>query len=121
MTKLYGGVEAGGTKWVCAAGLGPNEIHAQARIPTTTPGETIKAAIDFFRQVQQSSPLAALGIGSLGPGPPPPPPAETIKAAIDFFRQVQQSSPLAALGIGSFGPVDPQPRSETYGNITSTP
>ena len=72
MTELYGGIEAGGTKWVCAAGLGPNEIHAQARIPTTTPGETIKAAIDFFRQVQQSSPLAALGIGSFGPVDPQP-------------------------------------------------
>jgi fructokinase len=72
MNFVFGGIEAGGTKWICAAGLGPGEIQAQARIPTTTPGETIQAAIDFFRQVGESSRLAALGIGSFGPLDPHP-------------------------------------------------
>jgi fructokinase len=72
MTELFGGIEAGGTKWVCAAGLGPDQIHTQARIPTTTPDETIAAAVDFFRQVQGSNRLVALGIGSFGPVDPHP-------------------------------------------------
>lgn len=72
MTELFGGIEAGGTKWVCAAGLGPDQLHAQARIPTTTPKETIAAAVAFFRQVQGSNRLVAIGIGSFGPVDPHP-------------------------------------------------
>lgn len=67
MVEFFGGIEAGGTKWICAAGLGPDQILDQARIPTTTPGETLAAAIAFFRQVQGANRLAALGIGSFGP------------------------------------------------------
>jgi fructokinase len=73
MTEYYGGIEAGGTKWVCAVGLGPNDLRAESRIPTTTPVETIGAAIAFFqKQVQQSGPLAAVGVGSFGPVDPNP-------------------------------------------------
>jgi fructokinase len=67
LVEFFGGIEAGGTKWICAAGLGPDQILDQARIPTTTPGETLAAAIAFFRQVQGANRLAALGIGSFGP------------------------------------------------------
>lgn len=67
MVEFFGGIEAGGTKWICAAGLGPDQILDQARIATTTPGETLAAAIAFFRQVQGANRLAALGIGSFGP------------------------------------------------------
>ena len=71
-TLLFGGLEAGGTKFVCLIGTSPTDIRAETRFPTTTPGETIGRAIDFFRQHQ---PLAAIGIGSFGPvdldpGPP---------------------------------------------------
>ena len=41
MTQLFGGVEAGGTKFVCAVGTGPDDIRAEARFPTTTPAETL--------------------------------------------------------------------------------
>jgi fructokinase len=67
LVEFFGGIEAGGTKWICAAGLGPDQILDQARIATTTPGETLAAAIAFFRQVQGANRLAALGIGSFGP------------------------------------------------------
>ena len=65
MGKIYGGIEAGGTKFVCAAGSGPGNLRAEARIETTTPEETIGKAIAFFRELPE--PVAAVGIGSFGP------------------------------------------------------
>lgn len=70
---LLGGIEAGGTKFVCAIGTGPNDIRAEARFPTTKPDETIGRAIEFFQQqTQQHGPLAAIGIASFGPVDPNP-------------------------------------------------
>lgn len=63
--RVFGGIEAGGTKFVCGYGTGPQDLQAEAHIPTTTPQETIARAVDFFRQ--QPEPLTALGIGSFGP------------------------------------------------------
>jgi fructokinase len=45
---MYGGIEAGGTKWVCAVGTGAGEVVAEERFPTTTPAETIGRAVAFF-------------------------------------------------------------------------
>ena len=68
MTALWGGIEAGGTKFVCAVGTGPDDIRAMERIPTTTPEATIGAALAFFQaQRRQLGPLSALGIASFGP------------------------------------------------------
>ena len=64
---FYGGIEAGGTKINCAIGNGPNNIVAEARIPTTTPTETVAAVITFFRAHQAQYPLQAIGIASFGP------------------------------------------------------
>jgi len=61
---IYGGVEAGGTKWVCATGTGPDDIQALVTFPTTDPGETIGRAADFFAS---NGTLAAIGLGSFGP------------------------------------------------------
>jgi fructokinase len=73
VSTLYGGIEAGGTKFICAVGAGPGELAAEARFPTTTPAETLAAAIDFFRQQQaRLGPLAAIGVGSFGPVDPRP-------------------------------------------------
>jgi fructokinase len=65
---MFGGIEAGGTKFVCAVGSGPDDLRALTRIPTTTPAETIARSIDFFRN--QS--LSAIGIASFGPVDPDP-------------------------------------------------
>lgn len=70
MTPLYGGIEAGGTKFVCAVASGPDDIRAEVRFPTTTPDETIARAVDFFRA--QPAELAAVGIASFGPVDPNP-------------------------------------------------
>ena len=64
---FYGGIEAGGTKFVCMVASGPYDIRAEARFPTTSPAETIGQAIDFFKQHAQAIPLQALGVGSFGP------------------------------------------------------
>jgi fructokinase len=61
---LLGGIEAGGTKFVCVVGTGPNDIRAETRFPTTTPAETIRQAIEFF---QKNGPVEAIGIASFGP------------------------------------------------------
>jgi fructokinase len=60
----YGGIEAGGSKWECAIGTGPDGLRATATIPTTTPAETIRRVVEFF---ERDGPVAAVGIGSFGP------------------------------------------------------
>jgi fructokinase len=67
MMKLYGGIEAGGTKFNCVIGSGPDHIVAEARIATTTPTETIGHTIDFFQRHASEHPVSAVGIGSFGP------------------------------------------------------
>ena len=69
---LCGGIEAGGTKIVCAVGTGPDDMRAEIRFATTTPEETISQAIQFFRAQQQEGPLAAIGVASFGPVDPDP-------------------------------------------------
>ncbi len=67
---IFGGIEAGGTKFVCMVGSGPDDIRKETRFPTTTPDETIEKAITFFQQ--QGEPLAAVGIAAFGPLDPDP-------------------------------------------------
>ncbi len=73
MAPLFGGIEAGGTKFVCAIGRGPDDVAAEARFATTTPEETIGAAIEFFAaESRRLGPLGAVGIASFGPIDPEP-------------------------------------------------
>ena len=68
MSGIYGAIEAGGTKFVCCAGTGPDDIQADVRFPTTTPEETIGRAIEFLgEQNEAHGPLARVGIASFGP------------------------------------------------------
>lgn len=60
---LYGALEAGGTKMVCAVGDESGEIHEQVSIPTTTPEETMPKVIAYFKD----KPIRALGIACFGP------------------------------------------------------
>lgn len=69
---LFGGIEAGGTKFVCAVGSGPDDIRAELRFPTSTPEECISQAVAFFREQQRIEPLAAIGVASFGPVDPDP-------------------------------------------------
>lgn len=70
---LYGGIEGGGTKFLCAVGTGPNDIRAEIRFPTTMPEETLAQAVDFFkRQEINFDKLAGLGFACFGPLDPNP-------------------------------------------------
>lgn len=73
MTQLIGGIEAGGTKFVCAVGTGPDDLRDEVRFATTTPAETIGQAMQFFQQQEAKyGKLAALGIAAFGPLDPEP-------------------------------------------------
>ena len=65
--KTYGGIEAGGTKFVCAIGTGPDALKWKTQFATTTPDETIGKAVAFFQDHMRTQPLAAIGISSFGP------------------------------------------------------
>lgn len=67
---LYGAIEAGGTKFVCAAGYGPTALLAEysESIPTSTPAATIAAVVAFFERVRsEKGPLAGIGMAAFGP------------------------------------------------------
>jgi len=71
--EIYAGIEAGGTKFVCALGADPGNIFSQTTFPTTTPAETIARTIGFFKSSQQKfGPFNALGIATFGPIDPNP-------------------------------------------------
>lgn len=65
MTKLYGSVEAGGTKFVCAVGDGNFQVVEKVQFPTTTPYETIDKTVEFFKKFEAD--LQGIAIGSFGP------------------------------------------------------
>jgi fructokinase len=61
---MLGAIEAGGTKFVCGIGTGPEDLEA-IQMPTTTPGLTLAEAVRFFQDAK--TPIRAVGIGSFGP------------------------------------------------------
>lgn len=66
---IYGGIEAGGTKFICAVGTSPKDLLVK-RFATSTPKKTINEVITFFKPyVSEETPrrLTALGIASFGP------------------------------------------------------
>ncbi|HEV8038138.1 MAG TPA: ROK family protein [Bryobacteraceae bacterium] len=65
---IVGGIEAGGSKFVCAVGSQPDDLQV-GEVPTTTPEETIKRTVAFF---QEHQPVSAIGLGSFGPIDPNP-------------------------------------------------
>lgn len=70
---LIGGIEAGGTKFVCSIGSGPHDLREEVRFPTTTPQETLSRAIAYFKEREaQEGPLDAIGVAAFGPLDPDP-------------------------------------------------
>ncbi|MFN2176356.1 MAG: ROK family protein [Anaerolineales bacterium] len=65
--RLYGGIEAGGTKFMCMIASSPNDVFASARFPTTVPEETLECSLAFFQDHSRKYPISALGIASFGP------------------------------------------------------
>lgn len=66
--ELYGGIEAGGTKFYCIVASGPDQILAETRFATTTPAETILQIVKFYQhQRSLGNEIEALGLGCFGP------------------------------------------------------
>jgi fructokinase len=59
---LYGSIEAGGTKFVCGVGNGPEDLIVDS-FPASSPQETVERSVQFFKRF----PVEAVGIGSFGP------------------------------------------------------
>ena len=60
---LFGAIEAGGTKMICAVLDKDAKIIKEVSIPTTSPEETTERILSFFSPYK----ISALGIGTFGP------------------------------------------------------
>ena len=65
MSQLLGGIEAGGTKFICAVSTKDCQPMASTRIATTDPTTTLAAVIDFFKPYAQD--MLGIGVGCFGP------------------------------------------------------
>ena len=73
MKNIFAGIEAGGTKFVCAVGSNPNDLEKPESFPTTRPDETIQHTLDFLsKQEAKHGSISAIGIASFGPLDPKP-------------------------------------------------
>ncbi len=61
---MWGGMEAGGTKFVCAVATEEGRILERVQFETESPAPTVARAVDFF---SGRNDLAGVGIGSFGP------------------------------------------------------
>jgi fructokinase len=63
--RRFGAIEAGGTKFIVAAGTGPDDLTEPVRIDTTDdPSATVRAAADALKA---RGPLEAVGVACFGP------------------------------------------------------
>jgi fructokinase len=62
--SVFGAIEAGGTKFVCAVGTDPANL-AITQLPTTSPEITMADALNFLRE-RSDGKLQAISIGSFG-------------------------------------------------------
>jgi len=65
---LFGGIEAGGTKFVCAVGDAAGNVVAESRMATRDPVTTFREVFDFFQAARaHHGELQGIGIASFGP------------------------------------------------------
>lgn len=66
--QLFGAIEGGGTKFVCAVAHSPREILESVRIPTTDPRGTLAECVRFFASAEKThGPVSAFGVSCFGP------------------------------------------------------
>jgi fructokinase len=98
MTELLGSIEAGGTKFVCAVGYGPEDMLSEVRFPTTTPEETLARTIEYFEeQARRHGPIAALGVGAFGP--------VDIHPTSPTYGRISKSPKTAWIGANIYAPL----------------
>lgn len=61
------GIEGGGTKFVCAYGTGPSDLHDRCVIPTESRDKTMHAVIDYIRATKTKVDISAIGASVFGP------------------------------------------------------
>ena len=84
---LYGAIEGGGTKFVCAVAEAPDRILDRVTVPTTDPRATLAECVDFFVAAENAhGPIAAFGFGCFGP-------IELSPDASDFGRLLATPKP----------------------------
>src|SRR5690242_15957113 len=65
---LYGAIEGGGTKFVCAVGPSPARFLDSTTIPTSDPVTTLAECVRFFHAAQdRHGRIAAFGFSCFGP------------------------------------------------------
>jgi fructokinase len=67
--SIYGGIEAGGTKFICAVGTSPGDLVIK-KFETTTPQKTLDEVVEFFRPYtleNSARRLVAIGVAAFGP------------------------------------------------------
>ena len=67
-SRLFGAMEAGGTKFICAIGDQDGQILDESRIETRDPATTLMEACRYFGTTgHKFGALTALGVGAFGP------------------------------------------------------
>jgi len=67
-SRIYGAVEAGGTKFVCAIGDEGGKVLKEERFPTQDSASTLGRMWSFLRRGREEfGALAGVGVGSFGP------------------------------------------------------
>lgn len=65
---MLGGIEAGGTKIICAVGSSPDQILASQTIPTAEPETSFQQVRAFFDKAQSThGRISAIGVAAFGP------------------------------------------------------
>lgn len=66
---MFGGIEAGGTKFNCIIAEDPDRIISEKRIPTTQPEVTLQEVNAFFSEWMKATntKLQSIGVGCFGP------------------------------------------------------
>ena len=65
--ELFGGIEAGGTKFICAVSSNPPILIDKIQFNTTTPDQTIEKVCEYFYPYIKKGRLKSIGIASFGP------------------------------------------------------
>ncbi len=66
MTQFIG-IEGGGTKFICAYGSGPNDLHERTQIRTAIPEVTMGELIEYIRNIQKKVKISGIGASVFGP------------------------------------------------------
>lgn len=65
---LYGAIEGGGTKFVCAVGTSSQDVLDSIVLPTASAASTLAGCVEFFSKAEQRfGPIGAFGFGCFGP------------------------------------------------------